>query len=144
VEGKGERVEPLSAWPELYAVLVNPRLPVATAEVFARYDAGDRTKPHSMRLPLGLTGMREAVTLIRHGTNDLEPPARAIQPAIGEALAVLEQEGSCLLARMSGSGASCFGLYESQQAAAQAAARMSQARPDWWVRATRLSGCDRE
>lgn len=144
VEGMGERVDILSAWPELNAVLVNPRVPLATKDVFARFESGGHDRPLSMRLPLGMTHAEQAITLVRRGANELEPPARELAPAVGEVLEALEAEGSCLLARMSGSGASCFGLYESAQAAARAAARLSLAQPGWWVTATRLGGCEME
>lgn len=142
VEGIGERVDILSAWPELHAVLVNPRVPLATAEVFARFDSGGHDRPLSMRLPLGITHQEEALALIRRGANELEPPARELAPVVGDVLQTFENEGNCLLFRMSGSGASCFGLYESAQDASQAAARISLARPDWWVMPTRLAGCE--
>ncbi|MFL4995456.1 MAG: 4-(cytidine 5'-diphospho)-2-C-methyl-D-erythritol kinase, partial [Microvirga sp.] len=70
--------------------------------------------------------------------NDLEPPALHIQPLIGEALGLLRQTRGCRLARMSGSGATVFGLYDDCEAAAAAAKAVRRARPDWWVKATSL------
>ena len=70
--------------------------------------------------------------------NDLEPPARALTPAIGEALALLAQIAGCRLARMSGSGATVFGLFETCAGAAAAARLIRAARPGWWVKGTSL------
>jgi 4-diphosphocytidyl-2-C-methyl-D-erythritol kinase len=70
--------------------------------------------------------------------NDLEPPARAVAPAIGEVLAGLAAQSGCRLARMSGSGATCFGLFVSAEPAQAAAAEISRSRPGWWVVATRV------
>ncbi|MPZ40687.1 MAG: 4-(cytidine 5'-diphospho)-2-C-methyl-D-erythritol kinase, partial [Rhizobiales bacterium] len=82
--------------------------------------------------------MSEVIEAIATQPNDLEAPAVAIAPAIAEVLADLRALKGCRLARMSGSGATCFGLFGTAPAAA-AAARMLRARhPDWWVRATKL------
>ncbi len=144
VEGKGERVELLGAWPELHAVLINPRQPVSTKDVFDRHDSAGGKSANRVRLPLGVAHAAEAITLVRQGGNDLEPAAMAIAPVIADVLAALRAEPDCALARMSGSGASCFGLYDGPQAAARAAARISKAEPGWWVMATRLGGCGEE
>ena len=72
-------------------------------------------------------------------TNDLEPPALALQPAIGSVLAALEALPKSRLARMSGSGATCFALFDSERGAAAAAGSLKAAYPDWWVQATSLS-----
>jgi 4-diphosphocytidyl-2-C-methyl-D-erythritol kinase len=70
--------------------------------------------------------------------NDLEAPARALCPEIDRALAHLRATDGCALARMSGSGATCFGLYPDREAAQAAAARLAAERPGWWIVATRL------
>jgi 4-diphosphocytidyl-2-C-methyl-D-erythritol kinase len=78
------------------------------------------------------------IEALQAARNDLEPPARAIEPAIGEALAQLAANPACRLARMSGSGATVFGLYAGCADAAEAAKRVAAARPGWWVKATSL------
>lgn len=102
-------------------LLVNPRVPVPTGPVFQAWDRIDRG---------GMPGgsLRE---IALHGRNDLEAPAIAICPAVAGVLAALGAT-SPFLARMSGSGATCFALYESQQALSEAAARIAATRPDWW------------
>jgi 4-diphosphocytidyl-2-C-methyl-D-erythritol kinase len=120
-EGRGDRIElldlpGLSGTP---ALLVNPGVPLATAAVFAAWDGVDRG-------PLG--GWET-------GRNDLEAAARALVPEIGEALAAL---ADARIARMSGSGATCFGLYDGEGRRDAAAARIRAARPGWWVSQSRL------
>jgi 4-diphosphocytidyl-2-C-methyl-D-erythritol kinase len=120
-EGRGDRLTPLDL-PNLAGtpvLLVNPRVAVPTAAVYRGWDGVDR----------GPLIDWDA------GRNDLEPPARAIAPVIGDVLAAL---GGARIARMSGSGATCFGLFESEQARDAAAAGIAAAHPDWWVLPTRL------
>lgn len=132
----GEDVEPVGGLPVLDAVLVNPRLPVATQHVFARLARRDNPA-----MPDALPRCRDTVDCARWlavQRNDLEAPARAICPQIGGVLERLRRAEDCALARMSGSGATCFGLYPDSATARRAAARIAAERPDWWVVATRL------
>jgi 4-diphosphocytidyl-2-C-methyl-D-erythritol kinase len=119
-EGRGDRVEPvelgLSGMP---ALLVNPGIPLSTAAVFAAWDGADR----------GPLGNWEA------GRNDLEISACRLVPEI---LDVLRSLAGARIARMSGSGATCFGLFDSEAARDAAAARIAAAHPRWWVSQTRL------
>jgi 4-diphosphocytidyl-2-C-methyl-D-erythritol kinase len=78
------------------------------------------------------------LAFLERRANDLEPAAVQIAPAVAKALAALRKSKGCELARMSGSGATCFGLYASSRAAAAAARRIAAAHPQWWVCATRL------
>lgn len=117
--------------PALYAVLVNPRLPVSTPSVFKAL-----TSKVNPPMPEVIPVFADAAALIdwlKGMRNDLEAPAIAVQPAIADVLKVLEAQTGCGLARMSGSGASCFGLFESEDAAKEAARRLYTAYPDWWV-----------
>lgn len=130
--GIGEIVRPV-ALPPLCAVLVNPGLSVPTPDVFRALTTPDNA-------PMGdLPVWESADDLIRWlGTmrNDLEPPALSVAPAIGDVLDAIRQSGAGL-ARMSGSGATCFGLYPDAAAAARAAEALN--RPGWWVRQTVLA-----
>ena len=121
-EGRGDEIEPveipgLTGTPVL---LVNPDIPLTTAAVFRGWDGIDRG-------PLGLDW--EA------GRNDLESPARALVPAVG---AVLESLSGARLARMSGSGATCFGLYDSEADRDVDCERIKARNPGWWLSQTRL------
>lgn len=127
--GRGERLVPLVGAPGTPVLLVNPGVAVSTAEVFRRWDGVDR----------GAIGEGDLLTIARGGRNDLEPPALAIAPAIGEVLAWLQAQPGVELARMSGSGATCFALFESLNACAAAAVQVKAAQPGWWCLKTVLS-----
>ena len=130
MRGIGERVEPINDIPELNAVLVNPGVKVPTGAVFK----GLECKVNPPMTPLPKEG--DLMAWLHHQRNDLEPPACAAQPVISEVLKALQQTNLCQLARMSGSGATCFGLYPNS-ASAQAAADALMGR-GWWVQATTL------
>jgi len=121
--------------PRLFAVLLNPGVAVATKEVFATLAV-----PTSGQTALAAicTGTAALLDEIARGRNDLEGAAIELEPAIADALAVLRNLTGCRLARMSGSGATCFGLFDSLDAARGAARRLRVGYPDWWVRATTL------
>lgn len=136
MEGRGEKVTPVSGIPEAAMVLVNPGVVVPTGKVFGALK--DRRGVGLKLLPKMKT-VQELVAYLVTVTNDLEIPAREIAPVIGEALDALSSQNGALLACMSGSGATCFGLFESD-AAARAAATMIRVRHDgWWVQATKTA-----
>jgi len=113
--------------PRLFALLVNPGVAVATKDVFAALNVPSAK-------PAGL------LADITNGRNDLEGPAIELEPAIADVLAVLRKLPGCRLARMSGSGATCFGLFDSTRAASAAARTLRVGYPAWWTRATVLGG----
>jgi 4-diphosphocytidyl-2-C-methyl-D-erythritol kinase len=121
----------------LFAVLVNPGVAVATRDVFAALAA----PPAAQAAPA--TWPRQTADLldeIARGRNDLEEPAIELEPAIANVLAVLRKLPGCRLVRMSGSGATCFALFDSSRAASAAARTLRVGYPSWWVRATTLGG----
>jgi 4-diphosphocytidyl-2-C-methyl-D-erythritol kinase len=139
MRGVGERLsEPLDL-PTLPAVLVNPAAALATKDVFAALGLAPGARPRRTPLIGRLPRDRDALIalLAAHG-NDLEPPAVALKPVIARVLRALREQPGCRLARMSGSGATCFGLFSSPRAAASAARELASAHPRWWVRATVL------
>ena len=136
-EGRGERLTFEPALPSLPALLVNPGVPSPTGAVYRAFDAGppaaaDRPSPPSdwtvARVIEWLAGQR----------NDLQAAAVALQPLIGDALAEVADLPGARLARMSGSGATVFALFETPSDATAAAARLRARRPDWWVAPTLL------
>jgi 4-diphosphocytidyl-2-C-methyl-D-erythritol kinase len=140
MRGIGERLsEPLDL-PALPAVLVNPGVALATKDVFAAlglaHGARRRRTPLISRLPRGRDAL---IALIAAHGNDLESPAVALKPVIARVLGALRGQPGCRLARMSGSGATCFGLFDTGAAARAAARRLRAAYPGWWVRATVLA-----
>jgi 4-diphosphocytidyl-2-C-methyl-D-erythritol kinase len=128
MSGIGEVLAPAPALPEAGIVLVNPGVPQATAAVFRARKAGFSRPAH---LPAGWADACAMAADLAGLANDLEAPALALCPAIAEVLAVLRRQRGCLLARMSGSGATCFGLFADGAAAARAAADLTM--PGWWV-----------
>lgn len=135
VAGIGERLSRAPPLPPAWLVLVNPGVALPTAEVFAARSGGPSEPGHWQATAPDLPALVERLADLR---NDLEAPARALAPQIGDALAALDRQPEALLARMSGSGATCFGIFARQQAAREAAAAIAGERPDWWVRAAPL------
>ena len=131
MRGLGDQLEPAPPLPPLWVLLVNPRQSLATADVYqARQGPFSapgiwwRQQPQSAA---------EAATLLKAKPNDLQVPARKLCPAIQSVLSAIEGTSGCLLARMSGSGASCFGLYGTAKEAEAAAAVLAAAHPAWWI-----------
>lgn len=136
MQGIGEAITPLPALPRFWLVLVNPRLALSTPAVF-RALAQRANPPMPARLPV----WPDAAALfdwLGQQRNDLEAPARALAPVIGDVLDALAAAPGCALARMSGSGATCFGLFAQEAEAQDAAAQIARAQPGWWVQASGL------
>ena len=137
LSGIGEGLAPAPKLPPAWLVLVNPMRPCSTPSVFKA-----RQGPFSTALPLidapaDAAALAEALAIRR---NDLTEAAISVVPAIGDALALIAARPGCLLARMSGSGATCFGLFAARAAAEAAATQLAAARPDWWTVAAELVG----
>ena len=134
--GIGHDLQPLRAWPAFDVVLVNPGVAVPTPAVFGRLDRRDN--PPLPPLP-DRPDHAAALAFLAAARNDLEAPALALAREIGDALDALRSTGAGL-ARMSGSGATCFGIFDDADAAQAAAARIRSDRPGWFVEATRTNG----
>ncbi len=137
MSGIGEVVEPVAGLPVLHAVLVNPGVDVPTPTVFKALEQ-KKNAPMPKRLPR----WKDAASLtdwLATQRNDLEAPAIAQAPVIAEVLEALDGCEGATLSRMSGSGATCFGLFPTTEKAAQAAEQLAQTHPGWWVQATKLS-----
>jgi 4-diphosphocytidyl-2-C-methyl-D-erythritol kinase len=140
MHGIGEILSQQFNLPKLPAVLVNPRVTVATRDVFAvlGLSQGQARGAAMADPPKTSGGYQELLCSLATQMNDLEPAAIKIQPIIADVLAALRATSGCRLARMSGSGATCFALFGSKHAADAAARQLRAARPDWWVRSTML------
>jgi 4-diphosphocytidyl-2-C-methyl-D-erythritol kinase len=134
--GIGERLEEGPLLPPCGIALVNPGIAVATANVFRRR-RGAWSLPAA--LPAAWRNIAAMAADLAHLCNDLEQPAIALHPEIAGALAALADAPGCVLARMSGSGATCFGLFENAAMAALAVDRLR--RPGWWSRSGKLRSC---
>lgn len=131
MRGIGEDLGAVPDLPPLPTVLVNPGVSVPTPAVFAALDRKDNPEMPD-KVPGGVS-VSDLARWLATQRNDLEPPARGLAPAIGETLTRIAGTKGCLLARMSGSGATCFGLYETPAAASAAAMALAEAKPEWWV-----------
>ncbi len=137
MQGIGDVIRPVPDLPALNAVLVNPKLPVLTAEVFKRLHQ-KVNQPMPDEIPAGRSAL-ELIHWLREMRNDLQGPAIEAEPIIEHVFNTLAVTPGCLLTRMSGSGGTCFGLYGDAETAASAAGRLHQDYPGWWVAATRLN-----
>lgn len=137
ITGIGERVAPVGTLPALPAVLVNPGVAVSTPAIFKQL--ATRDNPPLPALPDTSQAWLDWLETTR---NDLQPPAIAVAPVIAEILQNLTGAGA-IFARMSGSGATCFGLFATPGDAAAAAAQLSRSHPRWYVQPTLLAGSDR-
>jgi 4-diphosphocytidyl-2-C-methyl-D-erythritol kinase len=132
VGGIGERLDPAGMLPEAGILLANPRKPLPTAAVFAARCGAFGAAARFARMPSDAAGLAEALTLRR---NDLTEAAIGLVPEIGSVLVRLGGLPGVLLARMSGSGATCFALFRDRGAAATARAALAAAEPSWWCAA---------
>lgn len=133
VTGTGEFIEPSPrSADQFHAVLVNPRVPLSTAAVFQRYrTTSSNFSPPLAQWPDG--GPEEFIGALAGCRNDLSDAATTEAPIIGDVLRALEKQQDCRLARMSGSGATCFALFDDRAAAELAARGLRTERPEWWV-----------
>ena len=131
MSGIGEVLTQVPILPEFFMVLANPGVPVSTAAIF-------RTLPQKANpaMPQSLPVLPNAVALaewLAQMRNDLEQPARALAPAVTATLSALAAQPGCLFARMSGSGATCFGIFATAPVARAAAIALQKSEPQWWV-----------
>jgi 4-diphosphocytidyl-2-C-methyl-D-erythritol kinase len=143
--GVGESLLPLSL-PKIPCVMVNPRVAVATRDVFEALGlrngqllVGATDVFSATAWPEAGASVEDWVEALAAGSNDLEAPATRIQPVIGQVIAALNATNGAWLARMSGSGATCFAIYENTAEAARAAQKIQIDHPLWWVHAGLLS-----
>lgn len=135
--GRGDVLTFEPALPALPALLVNPGVPSSTGAVYRAFDAGEPGLADTPAPPLDWSAPAVEAWL-RMQRNDLEAPALALAPAIGEALAAVAALPGARLTRMSGSGATVFALFETTGAAEAGGRALSALRPDWWIRPTLL------
>ena len=140
-QGRGERLSPAPGLPDLDVVLVNPGVAVSTAEVYRRFDAagvfGDIEPPP---MPEAFETAAELAGWLGVQRNDLEAAAIGVAPQVGAVLETLANEPETLLARVSGSGGTCFALCASDIEAESLAERLEAMAPSWWVKRCRLGG----
>jgi len=135
VGGIGERLAPAPSLPHASLVLANPGKPLPTADVFRARQGAFSAAARFAQAPRDAA---ELAALLASRGNDLTAAARGLVPEIGAVLTALGDGSGALLARMSGSGATCFGLFKDPAAAAGAAAQLRAGHPGWWVASGKL------
>lgn len=140
IGGQGEKVRLLKNFPRLSTVLVNCRRPCPTVRVFESFDQTGRSdKSGSELVPDGFEDSTALIQwLIDNTTNDLETEAVKVVPEISEVLKTLQSFSSIRLVRVSGSGATCFGLCDDFESAQKVVSVIAECRPNWWVKAAHL------
>lgn len=138
--GIGEKLGPVLRLPPLFAVLVNPAVGVETVAVFRALGLTAGETPAEARATklAAPASASELVGYLASTVNDLAAPAQRVAPVIGEVLERLAALPGCRLARMSGSGATCYALFDDCAASAVAGKVLRGARPDWWIKPTLL------
>ncbi len=139
VTGIGETVAAVTAWPNAWMVLVNPRVPLSTAQVFDAFsEPADEQQTESFIASGWGASAEDFADRLKQSQNSLTDTAKSLAPVIGEVLTALEAAPNCLLTRMSGSGPTCFSLFDTEAYAQAAAATLSAEESSWWVRSTQL------
>lgn len=142
MRGAGERLGPALRLPAMHAVLINPGVPVATVDVFRELGL-QPGQAHADAPHVDISSNLDPETLlaaIAGSRNDLQVPAIRCVPEIAEVIASLSQQHRCQLARMSGSGATCFGLFPTMSSAFQAVRAIRRLHSRWWVQPAVIAG----
>ncbi|MCD8562949.1 MAG: 4-(cytidine 5'-diphospho)-2-C-methyl-D-erythritol kinase [Alphaproteobacteria bacterium] len=139
--GAGENLQTLEL-PEIPILLVNPLQACPTRDVFM-HRQGPYSAPLGDNIPASLSHPKDLLSFLRTSRNDLTQSASGIIPEISNTLNALEYKTGCLLARMSGSGATCFGLFDTIENAQAASDTIARENPDWWVREGMLNRPER-
>ncbi|MGQ0741478.1 MAG: 4-(cytidine 5'-diphospho)-2-C-methyl-D-erythritol kinase [Alphaproteobacteria bacterium] len=138
MEGRGEIVTPVYGVPQVATVLITPEAMLPTVDVFSR--VVKRTGLGQMeRAPARMETIWDVTAYLAGARNDLEEPACALVPEIEDVLDALSGQPGCAFLQMSGSGPSCFGLFEGRHFALEVAESVAHEHPKWWVRATRIA-----
>ena len=131
LEGIGEQLTLLPNLGQVAAILVNPNTPVSTAKIFAKFDQSGTSSKFKLK-------DGSLLEMAKSGRNDLQNIAIGIAPVIQAVLKKIMAQEHCQLARMSGSGATCFGLFDAIEQAQSAGIAIKTQHPDWWVVSTML------
>jgi 4-diphosphocytidyl-2-C-methyl-D-erythritol kinase len=136
--GIGDQLKLINPWPrDGYIILVNPRVPLATKKVFAALEQKNN-RPMPPCLPLFST-FKELVHFVKGHRNDLEDTAIKLEPIIQKVLFEIGKNKNCLISRMSGSGPTCFGLFENYTKAYAAKLSLMKDFPNWWIISSELT-----
>lgn len=131
MQGIGDILLPAPTMPEIPILLINPMISCATQDIFLHHNATFKKKT---TLPDTFNSVFDLVTTLNTLENDLFEPALNLIPKIGNVINALNTQKQCLFSRMSGSGASCFGLFETIEHAEHSAKKIKTENPDWWIK----------
>ena len=135
MRGIGEDIDPLQPLPPVPAILVNPGIPVPTGPIFKALalEKGSAANEGVGEIPArGFPDVNALAAWLLERRNDLQPPAVSLVPDLNRVLTAIYEQDGCLLSRMSGSGATCFGLFENSESAERAAELLAAENPAWW------------
>lgn len=138
LQGIGEEFTPLQHFPKAYVVLVNPRVPMPTDQIFASYRRRQLNFSPPLSMPNGFSTVHELAEFIGRTTNDLSADAVVMYPEIAQRLSSLNADSNVLVARLSGSGATCFGVCATERDAREAAEHLAASFPDDWIEVASL------
>lgn len=136
IKGIGEVIEPIAPLPQIPAMLIYPNEFCSTVEIFKSYD-GDfsQTADH----PKSFSDLKSLYDFLNKQKNDLTDAAIKKIPAIGDILQTIGKQDGCVISRLTGSGSTCFGLFETTEQSTKAAEKIQKAKPHWWVRPVIIS-----
>jgi 4-diphosphocytidyl-2-C-methyl-D-erythritol kinase len=133
MRGTGDELEPVNDLPRTWLLLANPNIPLPTAAVYKAREGAYLTQAPLNPMPASALELAEALS---HRHNSLEAPALKLCEPIADVLDVLSAQAGCLLVRLSGSGATCFGVFETKEEAEKAKAHMRSQIGEWWLAVT--------
>jgi 4-diphosphocytidyl-2-C-methyl-D-erythritol kinase len=141
MRGIGDELGPVLDLPALPALIVNPRQPLETKAVFEFMKIAPGSQTHfgaHSKIDANMS-FEALIAALRKGRNDMEDAASVLAPVVAKGLAILMAAPGCKIARMSGSGATCYALFADCRAVGRARRTIAEAHPDWWVKATMLN-----
>jgi 4-diphosphocytidyl-2-C-methyl-D-erythritol kinase len=141
MSGIGDIIHPAPSFPDFHMLLVNPGMEVSTPAIFKQLDLPRKDQDPLVEIPdLQNLNFDQFIQYLKKRCNDLTPPAMAQVPDIKQVLSEIAQTSGCALSRMSGSGATCFGIYETPEQARAAEVRIATDHPSWWIIPAPVSG----
>jgi 4-diphosphocytidyl-2-C-methyl-D-erythritol kinase len=139
ITGRGENVMPVAGFPSCGVLLANPAVQLATQDIYAALDAGPLPgPPKKIETPNFAGDLAKLIDYVAAGRNDLEAPAMRLAPVVEDVLAALSRFDGARVARLSGSGPTCFALFSTEEEAKSAGASLTREHPDWWIAASSL------
>jgi 4-diphosphocytidyl-2-C-methyl-D-erythritol kinase len=139
ITARGENVKPVAGFPSCGVLLANPAVQLATQQVYTALEAAPLpAAPSGAETPNFASDFAKLIDYVAAGRNDLEAPAMRLAPVVEDVIAALSRLDGARIARLSGSGPTCFALFSTEEEAQRAAASLTREHPDWWIAASSL------